>query len=170
MDAEKRSGARRPHQRGIGRKWFWTTVLIGCLAIAWSVGDGHGQSRRARAHGSDHAALTPGDVDRLVESLDLAAGHLDLTASQRQRLAEVLTVLGEELESARADQVRLTAAVETLLRDDALVKLELEAVRAEARDLADRAVAASLDALFEIAGQLDARQRRELVEQWSARR
>lgn len=149
---------------GHGRKAFWLLVVVAALVFLWAAGPGYGQHRRDRQRGAEPRS---GDV---VAAARYVGEQLDADATQAAEISRTAVTLSDELEVLGVERDRLVAAFDAALRAEQLDARELERLRAEAHDLAGRAVDSSFTAFAGIAATLDPEQRRALADAWGKHR
>ena len=170
-----RESIQRHRQTGRGRKATWIAAgLAALLATIWMApaisgrgqashfGGHFGESRHGRSfselaaelreHGRwvDFAGLTDAQADQLAALIDERAPVLDDLESRRVRLVELLSEV-----FAAADGDIEAAGV--------------EALRTDAKRLADQAIDESLDAFAEVAARLTPEQRADVLRHWRHR-
>lgn len=151
-------------QRGLGRRIFWSIILIGSvLLLARFVIGGlsdHGFRR------SLHRAHTGAFADPLGEGAKWALDEVGATDAQRNEIRNILDTLGPSMAEYQGKSRTLRSRLSKALEAEQIDPHELAEIKTAALGLAERAMSEGLDLTLGISEVLTPEQRRKLVHTW----
>lgn len=132
------------------------TAVIGA-GVAWAGGFGGGGHCREGGEWSAEEAR-----DHVGMFADRVLDRVDATDTQKDQIDSVLDKAVPQLHSYKTEGRALKTDFREALSEDQIDRAELERIRQEGLDLADRASATAMDTLVQIATVLTPEQRQEL--------
>jgi len=139
------------------RRWLFVAmpaVLLGGLLGA-----------QAYAFGPRGRDLSPEQMEKMVDRrVEHLLDKVDATADQRTRIKATVARLKPEMKALHDERAKLHDAGKKALAADPVNAGEIERLRREAIQLADRTSASLSRALVEVAGVLNPEQRKELLQ------
>lgn len=117
--------------------------------------------------GPHHGKMTEAEVaERMQDVAEIGLDAVDATDQQIARVNEVLKAFAPDIVKLRAEHRALAAELRTELAKSTIDRARVEALRARALDLFDRATQRSSQALLAAAETLSPEQRAELTYKW----
>jgi hypothetical protein len=121
-----------------------------------------------RGHWRSHAELSDAELrERIEDGVEHVLGRVDATDEQVADVTQILATALPDLRAMREERKALVQKLQIALRKQDVNHAELEALRLEAMGLVDRASARGTRALADVAAELDATQRAELIAKWN---
>lgn len=140
------------------RSWFKRGAILALIPLAAA-------AACHRHHG--HANMTEAEMqERLADGAEDVMDYVDATDDQTTRVQAVVKSAATDLHAMRAEHKTLRNEFQQLLSAPQVNRDELEGLRVNALDLADRASARLLTAVADIADVLTVSQRQKLVSRW----
>jgi len=154
LDSERLSSGRN----GSGRKlWRWGLGALLVLPLAAVACRGH-----------QHGNMTEAELgERMEDVAEYALDHVDASEQQTAQVNAVLRGVAPDLIAFRNEHRGLATKLRAELGKDKLDRAQIELIRQEGLDLADRVSARASQALVDAADKLDGEQRRKLTEKWA---
>lgn len=122
----------------------------------------------AGCRGHHHGNMTEAELaERMEDVAEYALDHVDATEQQTAQVNAVLRGAAPDLVAFRREHRELSAKLRAELAKDTIDRAQVEVLRQEGLDLADRASARAAQALIDAAEKLNADQRRKLTEKWA---
>jgi Spy/CpxP family protein refolding chaperone len=141
--------------------WFWgsrtivAALLVAPLALAGCRGHHRGEMTEAELG------------ERMEDIAEYALDHVDASEQQTAQVNAVLRAAAPDLVAFRREHRELAAKLRAELAKDKIDRAQVEMLRQEGLDLADRASARASQALLDAADELQPEQRRKLAEKWA---
>lgn len=136
------------------RSWMAALVVVP-LAVAGCRGHHHGEMTEAELN------------ERLEDVAEYALDHVDATEQQTAEVNAVLRAATPDLIAFRREHRELAGKLRAELAKDKIDRAQVEVLRQEGLDLADRASARAGQALVDAADKLQPEQRRKLTDKWA---
>jgi chemotaxis regulatin CheY-phosphate phosphatase CheZ len=137
----------------IKRGLFFALIPLGALSCSH------------RWHG--HRDLSVAELqERLADGTDDVMDFVDASDDQTRRVKDVVSAAATDLAALREEHKTLRSEFQQLLAAPDVNRDELEGLRVNALDLADRASARLLTAVADVADILTVAQRRKLIRRW----
>jgi Spy/CpxP family protein refolding chaperone len=160
------SDPKRP--RGLGRRLFWAFLIVGGILTV---------SRPLTAHRlfghQGHWGMSgssPYELERRWSRMaDWLFERVDATPEQRTRMQVIQDSLTPDLYAFRNEHLALDARLRQTLGANPVDREELERIRADTLDLADRASRRAVDSFAQMLDIFTPEQREEFLELWQAR-
>ena len=125
----------------------------------------------AACHGRHRGDMSEAELtERLEDVAEYGLDHVDADEKQTAEVNAVLRGLSPDLLVYRREHHEIAAKLRAELAKDKIDRSELESIRQEGLDLADRASARASQALADAAEKLTVEQRRKLTAQWEKHR
>lgn len=141
---------------GLGSLKVWLAPLVLVpLVLAGCRGNHHGNMTEAQL------------AERMEDVAEYALDHVDATEQQTAQVNSVLRGAAPDLVAFRREHRELSAKLRAELAKDTIDRAQVEVLRQEGLDLADRASARAGQALLDAAEKLNGDQRRKLTDKWA---
>lgn len=138
----------------------WVLALGSVATIAVACGRGHWRS---------HSDLSDAELkEHIGDGVEHVLGRVDATDQQVASVTGILSAAIPDARALREERKALMHEFQIALRKERVDPVELEALRQRALALVDRASARGVKAVADVAGQLDATQRSELIAKWNS--
>lgn len=122
-----------------------------------------------RGHWRSHADLSDAELkEHIGDGVEHVLGKVDATDQQVANVTDILGAALPDVRAMREERKALMQEFQIALRKERIDPAELEALRQKALALVDRASARGVKAVADVAGQLDANQRAELIAKWNS--
>ena len=159
-------------RRGLGRKLFWASlIVVGVLAISRPLTALH-RPFGLRGHWgiSQSSHSSPQELEaQWNRGVDWLLKRVDATAEQRDQVQTIQNNLIPDLHAFQTEHEVLHTRMRQAFGADALDRAELEQIRTDSLDLADRASRRAMDSFAQMHEVLTPEQRGELLELWQGR-